>query len=624
MGILGVVVLSLFAAMLARLWYLQVLAAPALSVEAQNNSVRLVTTEAPRGRILDRNGKVLVDNAVVDAVTLSRDEADRHPEILDRLSSVLGVSADDLKKRVEDDRFTRFKPVPLAEDVPKEKLIYIREHQAEFPGVEGVQLTRREYPNGALAAHVLGYVGQINDKELTARNNGGYKAGDTIGKSGAEQAYEGDLRGQPEIDKLEVDSKGHVLRSLGVQPAVQGHDVQLSIDLDVQRLAEESLQQGLETARTAYDPNTAMHFLAPGGAVVVLDPRDGSLLAMASNPTYEPKDFVDGISPSKFAELQDPAGSFPLNNRALQGLYAPGSTFKLVTGMAALQKGVVRPGDTVADPGIITVGGRPFQNAHREANGNINIARAVTVSSDVFFYRMGEYFWENKDRFGATGIQDVARTLGMGGPTGIDLPYEADGRVPDADNRRKAYDANPGKFVTRDWFTGDNMNMAVGQGDDAVSPMQLADAYATFANGGTLYAPHVGDKVLDLDGRVLRTVEPREVRKVDLPSSVRAPLLQGFTGAVADPDGTAFAAFQGFPLATFPVAGKTGTAEVKGKQDTALFSAFAPSNDPRFEVTVVMEQSGFGASAAAPVARRVLEGLAGQAPRAVGRVGGSD
>jgi len=627
MGILGVVVLSLFAAMLARLWYLQVLAAPTLSVEAQNNSVRLVATEAPRGRILDRNGKVLVDNEVVDAVTLSRDQADRTPAILARLSPVLGVSVDDLKKRVNDDRFTRFKPVPLAEDVPKEKLIYIREHQGEFPGVGGVQLTRRSYPNGTLAAHLLGYAGQINDRELAARKaagSGDYKAGDTIGKSGVEQSYEADLRGQPEVEKLEVDSKGHVLRTLGVQPAVQGHDVQLSIDLDVQRMAEESLQQGLETARLAYDPNTAKRFLAPGGAVVVLDPRDGSLLAMASNPTYNPKDFVDGISQAAFAQFQDPANSFPLNNRVLQGLYAPGSTFKLLTAMAALEKGVVRANDAVADPGVITVGGRQFRNAGSAQHGSINITRAVTVSSDVFFYRMGEYFWENKDRFGATGIQDVARAWGLGAATGTDLPYEADGRVPDPDNRKKAYDANPGLFSTRDWFTGDNMNMAVGQGDVAVSPMQLADAYATFANGGTLYAPRAVDKVLDRQGHVLRQVDPRTTRKVDLPASVRAPLLAGFEGAVADPEGTAYPAFTGFPLSTFPVAGKTGTAEVAGKQDTAVFSAFAPASAPRYEVTVVMEQSGFGAAAAAPVARRIFDGLAGLAPRAVTRVGGND
>ncbi|MGI9023724.1 MAG: penicillin-binding protein 2 [Acidimicrobiales bacterium] len=625
MGILGVIVISLFAAMLTRLWYLQVLAAPTLSVEAQNNSVRLIATEAPRGRILDRNGKVIVDNRVVNAVTLSRDLAERGPEILARLSPILGVPVDDLIKRVRDDRFSPFKPVPLVEDVAKEKLIYIKEHQNDFPGVDAVQLTKRNYPNGIVGAHLLGYVGQINDTELEARKDGGYKAGDTIGKSGVEQAYESDLRGEPAVERLEIDSKGQVLRTLGVQPAVQGHDLQLSVDLDVQALAEESLQQGLEAARGSYDGSSGEGFKAPAGSVVVLDPSNGSVVAMASYPSFDPKDFVDGISQAKFAELQDPVGDFPLNNRALQGLYAPGSTFKLVTGLAALEKGMIGPRDTVADPGMITVGGRVFKNARSKPYGNVDVTRAMAVSSDVFFYRMGEYFWENKDRFGATGIQDVARRLGLGSATGVDLPYEAVGRVPDPEGRKRAFDANPGLFMTRDWFTGDNMNMAVGQGDVAVSPMQLANAYATFANGGTVYAPRVASAVLDANGQVVRRIETQPVRRIDLPPTVRDPILAGFKGAVADVDGTAYPAFQGFPLSEFAVAGKTGTAEVAGKQDSALFSAFAPADAPKFQVTVVMEQSGFGASAAAPVARRVLEKLAGvDDVQPVNRVGGSD
>jgi len=624
MGILGVIVVSLFAAMLVRLWYLQVLAAPALSVEAQNNSVRLIATEAPRGRILDRNGKVIVDNKVVNAVTLSRTDADRHPDILARLAPVLGASVDDLNKRVHDDRFSVFKPVPITEDVPKEKLIYLKEHQVDFPGVDAVQLTQREYPNGTLAAHLLGYVGQINDKELASRKAAGYKAGDTIGKSGVEQAYEVDLRGQPAVEKLEVDSKGHVLRTLGFQPAVQGHDLQLTIDLDVQVLAEESLEKGLEQARNVYDRTTGESFKAPAGSVVVLDPNNGSVLAMASNPTYDPRDFVDGISQAKFAQFQDPAGFFPLNNRALQGLYAPGSTFKLVTGIAALEKGLITPKDTVADTGSITVGGRIFRNALSEPHGRIDLPRAVTVSSDVFFYDLGKRFWEARDRLGTTPIQDVAHSLGLGAPTGIDLPFESDGRVPDPASRKKTHDANPAAFPTRDWFTGDNMILGVGQGDMVATPVQLADAYATFANGGTVYAPRVAATVLDANSQVVRKIDPRLVRKVDLPASVRAPLLAGFVGAVADPKGTAFPAFNGFPLSQFSVAGKTGTAEVAGKQDTALFSAFAPADNPQFEVTVVMEQSGFGASAAAPVARRVIEKLAGLAPQPVNRVGGND
>jgi penicillin-binding protein 2 len=624
MGVLGVVVVSLFAAMLVRLWYLQVLAAPSLRVEAQQNSVRLIVTEAPRGRVLDRNGNVLVDNRTVDAVTVSREEVNRNPGLLPRLSALLAVPEDDLRKRVQDDRFTIFKPVPVAEDVPKETLIYIREHQEEFPGVGAVQLTRRDYPHGTLAAHVLGYVGEINDRELAPRKAAGYEVGDTIGKSGVEAAYEEDLRGQPQIEKLEVDSKGRVLRTLGVQPAVQGHDVQLTLDLDLQRLAEDSLQQGLDRSRRAYDRNTAKYFLTTAGSVVVLDPRNGAVVALASSPTYDPREFVDGISESRFRELQDPAGNFPLNNRVLQGQYAPGSTFKLVSALAALREGVMSPSDTLVDNGSITVGGETKRNAGGRVHGRIDIARAMTVSSDVYFYEMGKRLWEARNRYGPTPMQDTARDLGLANPTGIELPFEASGRIPDAESRRKLHDANPEAFPTRDWYTGDNMNLAIGQGELAITPIQLANAFAAFANGGTLYAPHVASTILDVEHKVVRQVEPRATRTVELPPAFREPLLAGFHGAIADPDGTAFGAFAGFPLDVFPVAGKTGTAQVSGKQDFALFTAFAPANDPKYVVTVVMEEAGFGAQAAAPVARRILEGPAGVAPGQVERAGGRD
>src|SRR5947209_7745565 len=338
LGILGVVVLSLFATMLARLWYLQVLVAPELKVEAQANSVRLVYTEAPRGRILDRNGNVLVDNRIVPTVVMDRAAAAKHPDVLARLSGILGVPVPDLQKRLEDVRYSQYKPVPMLENVPMDKVVYLREHEAEYPGVDVVQLTQRYYPHDTLAAHVLGYVGEINDKELATRRSAGYREGDTIGKSGVELAYESGLRGTPEVEKLQVDAQGRVLQSLGKQPAVPGHDVQLTIDLDVQTLAEESLKQGLDTAQATWDPDRLKRFLAPAGSIVVEDPRDGSILAMASAPTYRPSDFVGGISTNLFGALQDPANHYPLNNRAIQGLYAPGSTFKPVTALAALER----------------------------------------------------------------------------------------------------------------------------------------------------------------------------------------------------------------------------------------------------------------------------------------------
>ncbi|HEX2046751.1 MAG TPA: penicillin-binding protein 2 [Acidimicrobiales bacterium] len=630
LAILGMVVLSLFCALLTRLWYLQVLASPTLKVEAQHNSVAVVYTQAPRGRILDRNGKVLADNRVVLALVADREEIEKHPAVLPRLAGHLGVPVELLHERLADDRFSLYKPVPLAVDVPKEKVIYVREHQSDFPGIDGLQLTERFYPNGPLAAHLLGTVGEINDKELGPRKAEGYKPGDAIGKSGIELTYETELRGEPEIAKLEIDSVGRVQRSLGGQPSVQGDDIRLSIDIDIQRLAEESLAQGIDLARRSTDFLTGKPFVATGGSVVVLDPRDGSVVAMASNPTYDPNEFVNGISVRRFTELNDPAGHYPLNNRAIQGLYAPGSTFKLATSLAGLRHGMITPRDTYDDQGSYSVAGQRFTNARGARNGIVDVSRALTVSSDVFYYWLGERFWDSRGRLGTAAIQEVARSIGMGEYTEIDLPFESNGRVSDPAGREKMHKDNPEAFPYPEWYTGDNLNIAVGQGDTAITPLQLANSYATFVNGGSVYAPRVADAVLNREGVEIRTVEPKVLKREDIPASVRSPLMAGFRNVVADPEGTAYGAFAGFPLAQFPVAGKTGTAEAPPKQDTSLFTAYAPADSPRYVISVVLEQAGMGASAAAPVARRVLEGIAAKegvataAPTAVNRVLGRD
>src|SRR3989440_332131 len=433
LGIMAIVVVSLFAALLARLWYLQVLAAPQYQTQAEVNRVRTIYTEAPRGRILDRQGHVLVDNRVSDAVVVNREElGSRRGEVVPRLAQVLKMQVSDVQKRLDDKRYSPFKPIPVATEVPKETIIYNREHQSDYPGVGGVQLTERFYPYSSLAAHLLGWVGEINGGELAALKKKGYKEGDSIGKSGIEKIYEDDLRGAPQVERLEVDSKGRVLRSLGTEPAVQGHDVQLTLDLDIQKLTEDSLQQGLGAARGSYDKQQAKHFIAPAGSVVVEDPRDGSIVALASNPTYDPSIFVNGIKPDLFAQLNDPGSGFPLNNRAIQGQYAPGSTFKLATSLAALGHGMVDSKYTVDDGGRIRIGNRIFKNAEGEANGRVNLSRALTVSSDVFFYTLGKQFWLQRSQFG-DAMQNEAHQLGMGKKTGVALPFEASGRIPDPD-----------------------------------------------------------------------------------------------------------------------------------------------------------------------------------------------
>ena len=588
LAVVGVVVASLFAALFSRLWYLQVMDAPTLKVRADQNRVRIVHQEAPRGRILDRRGRPLVDNRVALAVTVSRAEFRAGAEgALPRLAALLGMSPEELNRRINDPKYSPYKPVPVALGVSKDTLVYIKEHRADFPGVDALALAQRTYPHNALASHVLGYVGEITDAELKERQGRGYRLGDSIGKSGVEQGYESDLRGAPGLTKLEVDARGNVLGTLGSQDAVQGHDLQLTVDLDVQQLVEDSLSLGLDAARHTFDKDsTKRNFEAPAGAAVVLDPRDGSLLAMASVPAYNPSDFVNGIRGDVFAGLQDPASHFPLNNRAIAGLYAPGSTFKLVTALAGMKDGVITPATSYNDTGSLRVGNRIFFNAGKRSYGRVNLTHAITVSSDVYFYTLGAAFWNERGQLGDDAIQTTAHQLGLGERSGIALPTEAKGRISDPATRKRLHDANPKAFPEGHWFAGDNVNLAIGQGETVVTPLQLALAYATFANGGAVFEPRVAARVLNQDGSLVRDVPPNTVRKVDLPPAVRYPILAGLKGAVADPSGTAHSAFAGFNA--FPVAGKTGTAQVVGKQDTAVFVCFAPADNPQYVVAVFM------------------------------------
>ena len=629
LSIVGIIVVSLFSALFARLWYLQVMDTGTFQALATQNRVRNIYESAPRGRILDRQGRVLVENRGYQAITVTRLEVQDKPEVVGRLAALLGISRAELQRRIGDPRYSPYKPVPVAEDVPEELVVYLREHSDDFPGVAARAVAERSYPHGALAAHVLGYVGEINDKELEKRQGEGYRLGDDIGKFGVEQAFEADLRGQPGKVRLEVDATGQVLLpALSSRPPVQGNDLQLTIDLDVPRLAEESLTHGLEAARSQRDRNTGKSFVAPAGAVVVMDPRDGAILALASNPAFHPGDFVNGIRPETFAALQDPANHYPLTNRAIQGQYAPGSTFKLFTALAALRTGLIAPNTTFVDEGSYKLrscrGDKcVFRNAGGRAYGRVNLAQALTVSSDAFFYNVGANLWFNGGP-NAQAIQSAARDLGLGTRTGVALSGEMRGRIPDPESRKKAHEQYPEAFPNGSWYAGDNVNLSIGQGDTAVTPIQLANSYATFANGGTILRPRVAAQVVSPDGQPVRQIVPEAVQKIDLDAGHRSVILQGLRASISRPEGTGAGAFGGFPLSTFPVAGKTGTAQVVGKQDTAVFVAFAPADAPQYVVAVVMEESGFGGAVAAPVSRRILDGLSGNPPGPVQLAGGID
>ena len=625
LSVIAIVVTALFASLFARLYDLQVVAADSYQLKAEANRVREVQLPAPRGRILDRNGKVLVDNRVAVVVAMERNSFDelsdeRQADLLNRLSWDLTayghpITPDEIRTRVNDVRFSRYAPVPLATGVPEGLKIYFEERADQYPSVVVERTALRAYPYGPLGVHILGYVGKINDTELAAQVNQTakpYTLNDEIGKSGVEQTFEPWLRGTPGLRRIEVDAEGNPVRVISERPPKAGDDLYLTVDADLQALAEQKVQQGLADARARPNRDGSRN-AATTGSAVVLDPNNGQVLALASYPSYDPNILADGVTEAEWASLNDPANGSPFNNWAIQGQWAPGSTFKLFVGYAALMAGVMTPDKIFRDSGGYALancrGPHCFwRNAGGASYGNVNITRALTVSSDAYFYNVGAQFWLNKDNYGGDeGLQSRLTPWGLGAPTGVQLTSERPGRVPTPNWKVNYGGRDPV------WRAGDNINMAIGQGDVLVTPLQLANGYATFANGGTRYVPQIAlQAVSNQTGEVTQEFTPTVAGQVDLPAEVREPLLQGLLGVPRS--GTATRAFAGFPLNDYPIAGKTGTAQVNGKSDTAVFSAFGPVPAPRYQVSVFLEESGFGATAAAPVARALFEALSGIAP----------
>lgn len=627
-ALVGIVVVSLFAALFARLYYLQVLRTTTVEEVFGTARFRDISYQGPRGRILDRNGHVLVDNRESIVVTIDRRqfEALDDPEGLQlRLARALNAAGfptkvSDIAGRIQDPRYDPLKPVPIAEDVSSELESYLLERLYEFPSVDVVRTEVRSYPHGTLAAHLLGYTGSINSDELEAREKDpkNYEPGDEIGKAGVERVFESELRAKPGVRTVEVDATEREIGTRSDIPAVPGADLQLTIDGQLQKAAETLLEDALEQARLQKKRRESDPPLkAPAGAVVILDAKTSEVLALASYPTYNPAEFIGGISEYRYNELNDPAAYQPFNDRAIASRYAPGSTFKPFTAVAAMQRGLLSSGDVIMDNGSYELqdcnaasGSCVFSNANNTKYGRVDLERALVVSSDVFFYRLGEAFYEQRGVLGEAALQEGVRAFGFGTSTGIQLPGEDSGWVGDPASLAALVAENPAAYERSDWFTGDTVNMSIGQGEMQSTPLQLANAYAALANGGTLHVPAIAKALLNHGtGEVTRTYGPRQLATVTVPPELRDPIIAGLRGVVADEDGTAYPAFRGFPLSAFPVAGKTGTAEVNNKADTALFAGFAPADDPRYVVVAVMEESGFASETAAPLVRRIMEQL---------------
>jgi penicillin-binding protein 2 len=602
LALFGGFAVALFAILFLRLWLLQVLDGEKYLAEAKNNRTRSFRTSAPRGKILDRNGDVLVANRTslalqVNPRKLPEDPAEKRAE----LSRLAGLTHSSLK-RVRETMHEELKlapaaPVTLRRDVGHYLVYYLQENQDRFPGVEVQRVFVRAYPDGTLAAHMLGNVGEIDKKELKEPRFKGLQPGDEIGQDGVEDTYDSYLRGKPGLTRIQVDALGEPTPNgrLVSKPPAPGDNLKLSIDKDVQEAGEAGLAaRGL-----------------PGG-FITMDVHSGEILGLGSFPTFEPSLFTRPLTQAQVDETyNNPSG--PLTDRAIAGYYPTGSTFKLITAMAALESGILTPSRSIYDGGAFTVGEESFKNAGGASYGSLTLVPALEVSDDVFFYTLGYEMWDTGQ------LQRWAHALGIGRPTGIDLPGAVEGLLPTKKWRDDL--AAEGLAEGRPWSSGDNIQLATGQGDLQTNPLQMAIAYAAVGNGGTVVTPHVGKEVTDAAGRVLKEFAPPPRRQVKMNLANRDVILEGLHDAAQGAQGTSYAVFGGFPI---PVAGKTGTAQRVGHADQSWYIVLAPYPNPKIVTAVTIEEGGFGAESAAPVALDILEAyFHKQATASAGPNGGS-
>jgi penicillin-binding protein 2 len=571
------VVFVLVAVLLGQLWHLQLAGggAPHQRAAADRGTIRQVSLPAVRGRILDRDGTPLAANSsrvvlTADYNTLRRLDKPARDAVYARLGKLLRTDPVELSDKVG----PALLPVPLVYDVDPNVSMEVSERQELFPGI-AVELRPTRYtpkPYGANAAQVIGYLG-VDGQELG-------------GRAGLEQTYDADLRGTSGRRTLKVNAAGRMIGVQHEKAAVRGADLVTSLDARVQAATERELRAAMRRARGVVDRVTKRPYVADSGAAVVLEARTGRVVALASEPTYDLGVWTGGLSASESDALFGDDSGSPLLSRATQGEYAPGSTFKPITTVAALDQGYP-PSTTLPCPGTMRIGGRTFRNFDSKPYGQASFAKALAVSCDTFFYRIGVDLWKRGD-----AITRTAAAFGLGRKTGIDLPGEADGRLPD----RAAY-------------AGDAALGAIGQADLTVTPLQLASAYGALANGGTLWRPTVGMQVRGVDGSVVREISPSRTGQVALTKPEISLLRKALRQTTKS--GTGAAPFAGFPLDRVHVASKTGTAEVAGQQTTSWFASF----DERYVVVMMVTQGGTGSATSGPSVRRIWEALYGLGDR---------
>jgi len=594
-AVLGGIALVMFSVIFFRLWYLQVLSSGKYVKQAQNNQVRDISVQAPRGEIVDRNGQTLVKNRTALALQVRPVELPNHPvrrkQELQRLGKVAGIPYRKISHDIHvQEKQVPASPVTLKRDVPYDLVYYLRENARRYPGVTVDRVYVRQYPRGTLAAHILGYTREINPEQVKQPQFEGVQLGDQVGQAGVEATYDTALRGIDGASRIQVDAAGQPTgRVLQSRPPRPGDNLKLTISDPVQQAGESALGS----------------FGGLPGAFVAMNVHNGQVLGMGSYPTYDPTFFTHPILPTaQYNALTAQTTDSPLTDRAMQGIYPTGSTFKPITSVAALESGKLTPSTTIDDTGSFNEGNITLHNAGGGAYGPLQLVTALQVSSDVFFYNVGAML--NTSDVHSGPLQTWAKALGIGQTTGIDIPGETPGLLPTPSWRNTLY--KEGK-TDRPWSYGDNVQLATGQGDLEADPLQMALAYAAIGNGGNIVRPHVGMEVTQQNGQVVQEINPAPQRHVDIKPEYRSVILQGIHEAAQSPGGTSYPVFGNYPV---QVAGKTGTAVrypygYPGQEvDQSWYVVLAPYPNPKVVVAVTIERGGFGVQAAAPAAQKIL------------------
>ncbi len=617
-AIISGIAIAFFSVIFFRLWYLQVLSGEKYVQEANANRVRDLPIAAPRGQILDREGQPIVASRTTNAVQIvpSALPAPGHPRLAlyRRLGKLLGMSPAHIEAIVIRERqAVPYAPVTIKTDAGRGVLTVLGERQDEFPGVVQQPVSIRAYPYGEMAAQIIGHVDQVSEPELKLPAFRGVQQGTIVGQEGLEYYYDRYLRGKPGVRRVEVNAEGlPVPATLAPTEPVAGRSLRLTLNLGLQQEAEKALLQGEEQARAGGKP-------APAGAFVAMDPRNGQVLAIGSQPSFDPNKFAKPLTESEYhALIGSGSKAGPLTDRAVNGAYPTGSTFKPITAMAALEGGVITPGEGLGAGSCITAGAEQFCNAGHADFGAVGLVEALKVSSDTYFFEVGE-------RANAHGnvIQRKARELGIGEPTGIDLPSEFAGVIPDkhwreeqnklelaCEHRRHVPNCGIVLEPTGEWTVGDNMHLAVGQGELLTDPLQMAVAYSTLANAymngngeGTVVTPHLGMEIDEAEGGELQSLSFPPKRHVHLNATDLSLVMEGIHEAASQPGGTSAEVWAGWDQAAHPVFGKTGTAQHLGREDQSWYMCYIGDPKHPIVIAVTVEEGGFGAETAAPIAR---------------------